>query len=678
MRKYLTACLLVLLTTLVQATNYYVDSASGADHNSGTSKESPWKSMERVNKTHFLPGDSLLFACNGVWFGALMPGGSGTESRPIVISSFGAGHMPLIIGKNLSGKGVVCLRNQSYWEISNLEITNSGENYADRRGIEITAHNAGIICHIHLKNLRIHHIMGIPGNDSKAKRTAGIFIAVTDDREIPTRFDDLLIEGCTIYDIVNEGIVLSHEKFETSGYPGDETWEGRKFTRVSIRNNMIYRISKNAMIIRMTEGGVVEHNVCFETATLGTGNTIFSRNARGTVFQYNEGFRNISHDHDGSFYDPDLNSPETIWQYSYSHDNAHGLLWVCTKGKDGDILVRDNLSENDKGFLVYFNYAFDKLEVGRNIFYAGPRVESYLIRENPRNTHRQIIFCENLIVNHSAGFSFEYRPEDVMKEGRNKNNRILTGNHLIGNPLPGNPEQETLAIPSVRRFHRGFHHQPDWLDTLFQSPVLSTSPPDSRPRSSVVVTVNGLSVSASELKMEMYGLRSRMLAGEDKIREKDLRLQALDTIIFRKIQIEWMIKKKLHEARMLQNVTGFCNLENDFRQKNTEKTVIFFGPEYYPLENYYTYLMASAVESLKKVMLDQELKLDENELKSHFLTGDLHRVDQAWVKRGYEYSIRAIKTSLLDRKYQAFFREKARQAKVKLTPEFYSITIQAL
>src|SRR5690554_4819445 len=249
MARYLILLILNLTIFNLSATNYYVHSEQGSDNNSGKHLDSPWKSRKKVNSTVFLPGDSIFFVSGGIWNGQLKPQGSGKAGNPIVISSYGDGPIRIIKGNGFTGKGVVSLYNQSHWVVSNLEITNHSNTYGDRRGVEVVADNYGVVTDIHLKNLRIHHIKGIPGNDTKAKRTAGIFIAVTDDSKKDTRFDDILIDGCTIHDVVNEGIVLNHEKFEFSGYPGEGTWEKRKFTNVTISNNVIYNISKNAMII---------------------------------------------------------------------------------------------------------------------------------------------------------------------------------------------------------------------------------------------------------------------------------------------------------------------------------------------------------------------------------------------------------------------------------------------
>ena len=67
-------------------TTYYVDSTIGDDSNSGTSPETPWKSLDKVTATTFLPGDTILLKSGSVWNGEwLWPKGSGTADAPIKI-----------------------------------------------------------------------------------------------------------------------------------------------------------------------------------------------------------------------------------------------------------------------------------------------------------------------------------------------------------------------------------------------------------------------------------------------------------------------------------------------------------------------------------------------------------------------------------------------------------------
>ena len=70
-------------------TTYYVDSTIGDDSNSGTSPETPWKSLDKVTATTFLPGDTILLKSGSVWNGEwLWPKGSGTADAPIILSDF--------------------------------------------------------------------------------------------------------------------------------------------------------------------------------------------------------------------------------------------------------------------------------------------------------------------------------------------------------------------------------------------------------------------------------------------------------------------------------------------------------------------------------------------------------------------------------------------------------------
>lgn len=414
-------------------TPIYVDSESGNDQNNGLSEDAPWQSLAKVNDATFGPGAKILLKAGSMWVGHLHPKGSGSAQHPIIIDQYGNGDKPLIDGNGMTGKGVVYLYNQSYWEINNLEITNDADKPGDRRGVEVSAENYGLINHIYLRSLHIHHIKGIIGNGHPEKRTAGIYVTTVADDIKPTRYNDILIENCHIHHIQNQGIATSHEK-GVFDYPEGEKWENRKMTNLIIRNNIIHHISKNAMIIRMTEGGLVERNLCFETATDITGNTIFSRTVRGTVFQYNEGFLNRSPDADGSLYDPDINSPGTIWQYSYSHDNAHGLVWFCTHKRDDGIIVRYNLSQNDKGILVYFNYAFSEATVYNNVFYIGEHVSPIIIRERS-NTDHTYSFYNNIIYNKSRNASYRFAlPGYKAVQNRTYAHNIFYGNHPKGEP----------------------------------------------------------------------------------------------------------------------------------------------------------------------------------------------------------------------------------------------------
>ncbi|MDP2886158.1 MAG: T9SS type A sorting domain-containing protein [Ignavibacteria bacterium] len=399
---------LVMVSALsAQSVTYYVDAVSGVDANNGTSTASAWQSLTKVNGRTFQPGDSILFKSGSVWTGQLIPKGSGVEGKPIVVGMYGGIVKPRIDGKGVIGQGTVYLFNAEYWEITSLEITNDAVTAGDRRGVLVAAADFGLVHHIYLKNLDIHNVRGIVGNEDPEKRTAGIGIETTRDASVPTRYDDVLIENCTISYIENTGLYTDFT-LKRGDYPYTPAWLGRRFTNVRIRNNVIHHISKNAMILRLLDGGLVEHNVCYETATATTGNTMFTRSCNGTVFQYNEGYNNRSTGADGSMYDADLQSPNCIFQYSYSHDNAHGLFWTCTEQADSGVICRYNISQNDKGIIFCINYPNTSVYCYNNTVYIGPGLSPKIISErNVFQGTRKYYFLNNIIYNRSTTASYD-------------------------------------------------------------------------------------------------------------------------------------------------------------------------------------------------------------------------------------------------------------------------------
>ncbi len=453
---------IILGTTLTnqnQSVVYYIDSVNGNDNNSGTSELSSWKSLNKINQTTFLPGDKILFKAGGIWNGKLNPKGSGKEGSPIIIDMYGSGSKPLILGGGSVGNGVVYLYNQEYWEINNLEITNDASTGGDRRGIQISASNYGIVNHIYLRKLLIHNIKGIVDQSAiEAKRTGGIAIETLDDKNLATRFNDILIEGCEIYSVDNTGIYTDNRR-DVGDYPGTPDWEKRKFTNVIIRNNTIHDVAKNAMIIRLCDGGVVEFNLCYDTAFRAvTGNTIFSRSCNGTVFQFNEGYLNKSQDYDGSLYDADLQSPNTIWQYSYSHDNAHGLFWSCTVQQDSGIVCRYNISQNDRGIIFCINYPVSSIYCYNNTVYSGAGVSPTIIseRNNGGTGSRKYYFSNNIIYNSSTNAKYIFQSVGYTRlinnnlfYGIHPNNEPADLNKIILDPALVNPGSGGIGLNTL-------------------------------------------------------------------------------------------------------------------------------------------------------------------------------------------------------------------------------------
>lgn len=428
------------------AAQYYVDAQAGSDGNSGQSAATAWQSLERVNTANFLPDDEILLKAGSSWTGHLSPHGSGAAGHPIRIGRYGTGERPRIDGGGLTGTAVVYLQNQQYWEIADLDITNPAKDAGDRRGVLVSASQPGVWEHIWLLRLSIHDIKGIVGQSIEAKRTAGIGIEATGKEA--SRFDDVRIEGCSISTVDNTGLYTSASE---KAYPGTDAWKKRCFTHVLIRGNVIHHIAKNAMIVRFLQGGIVERNLCYETALKLTGNTMFTSSCDGTIFQYNEGCFNRSPDYDGSMYDADLESPNTVWQYSYSHDNAHGLFWTCTVQDDANVVCRYNVSRNDKGVIFCINYPNTSVFCYNNTVYCGPDTSPTIISERHRGGPgpRTYYFFNNVIYNESSRTRYEFHAEGYR---RVIDHNVFYGQHPMSEPddehkITADPLFVSLQVP---------------------------------------------------------------------------------------------------------------------------------------------------------------------------------------------------------------------------------------
>ena len=335
-------------------TNYYVDSEKGNDLSDGLSEKNAWKSLDKVNSKTFHPGDKLLLKCGSVFSGQLTPKGSGTPDQPIIIDfygnigdEYGMNNRPRI---NAEGKtqSALYLFNVQNWDIRNLELTNTGsEREPGRSGVHIHMKNFGEAKNIRLAHLFIHNV-----NGSLIKKEGGgqAILIQNEGDSIPSRFNGLTIELCTISEIERNGIIFR------SSYWLRNKWNPN--LNVAVRRNLIKKVPGDGIVPVACDGALIEYNLMKDcTRLLPDGEAaagIWPWSCDNTIIQYNE----VS-DHkapwDGQGFDSDWNCRNTIIQYNYSHDNEGGFLLICNPsdvnmpdniGNDGTI-VRYNLSVND-------------------------------------------------------------------------------------------------------------------------------------------------------------------------------------------------------------------------------------------------------------------------------------------------------------------------------------------
>lgn len=122
----------------VYAANYYVDNRNPAASDSGPgSLLHPWSGLEAVDSHTFAPGDAIHFATGSSYTGALKISSSGRPGRPIRLSSYGRGAMPLfsrsgglniltIAGSNIVVDGLKFTHTATMSEWDNHTYVDSG------------------------------------------------------------------------------------------------------------------------------------------------------------------------------------------------------------------------------------------------------------------------------------------------------------------------------------------------------------------------------------------------------------------------------------------------------------------------------------------------------------------------------------------------------------------------
>lgn len=99
------------------AADYYVSNA-GNDLCAGTTSDSPWKTVSRVNNYPFQPGDVVHFKAGGVWREYLKPV-SGSVNGFIEYTSYGIGSKPCFLGSiSRSQKNNWCEISENIWSLA--------------------------------------------------------------------------------------------------------------------------------------------------------------------------------------------------------------------------------------------------------------------------------------------------------------------------------------------------------------------------------------------------------------------------------------------------------------------------------------------------------------------------------------------------------------------------------
>lgn len=406
---------------------YFFDSES--TDGDGT-KEKPYSSLSKISDISFKPGTKIFLKKNSVFKEKFsLKNLNGEKDNPIIFTSYGdKGDKPKIVGKETLDKGIVYISNCSNILFQNMEIYSEIKEESAAKGILVELSNeesteeAKTYHNITLKNLYIHDIYGFSDKENqgmamKSKLTGGIHLWSSDGN---AKIDGFNVLNSKIENVTNVGIATWYKVVGTrvsKVSPYDDDFEKYAHTNVTISNNEISYIGKNAAFLRNIKGGKFDHNVVHDTAIIcNAGNQIVTSYVDDIVIEYNEGYNNkasLRADgkvQDGAMLDSDLQTKNVIFQYNYSHNNSFGLYISCDgtskndKGASDNVILRYNVSINDYGNkgIIYSNYYSGKIECYNNTIITDKTTKNII----EMNNDRTLSFYNNIVFSRSKDASF--------------------------------------------------------------------------------------------------------------------------------------------------------------------------------------------------------------------------------------------------------------------------------
>ena len=327
--------------------DYYV-SLLGDDLNTGSSETQPWRSIERVNATQLLPGDSVWFRADQTFSGNLCLVSVKQSSRhtpsAVTIGSYGSGRATIDAG---SGAGFIA-KNRGGVHLVNLNFVGAGASKNTNSGILFINTLPG---NVKFADIRIHRV------DISGFKYSGISLVAQPIDMSWSGFRDVKITNTTSHDNGDAGInCIGAWNPNQKGYAHADFYIGNcsVYRNAGIRGKGSH--SGNGIVLAQVDGATVEHCRAYENGSLndyeGGGPVgIWAWDANRVVIQFNESHHNrTGSSKDGAGFDLDGGVTNSVVQYNYSHDNdGAGYLLAQFDGARpfyGNVL-RYNLSVND-------------------------------------------------------------------------------------------------------------------------------------------------------------------------------------------------------------------------------------------------------------------------------------------------------------------------------------------
>ena len=252
---------------------FYVSSSGGSDSNDGLSEAKALKTLACASRLELLPGDRLLLKKGDVWENeSLLPKGSGTPEKPIVISSYGTGDAMPHIKPNYNVYYGIRIVNSSGYEVSGIEVSNViggivvwEEDSYDHRYIKISD------CYLHDMT---DQGRGVPDMVPDLLYGMGVSIAGSDNYGGRTLLSDVFIEDCRFdkCDVGIEVIGRDHDEIGRWNVHNHHKITARAFMNVNIKDCTVSRSYRSGgVMLYCITGGKAQNVTVDQTGYNGVG-----------------------------------------------------------------------------------------------------------------------------------------------------------------------------------------------------------------------------------------------------------------------------------------------------------------------------------------------------------------------------------------------------------------------
>lgn len=339
----------------LERTTYYLSSTSGNDSNPGT-EQKPWQTISKISSQPLSAGDSIFFKKGDTFKGHLVIQASGTDDKPIVLTSYGSGDQPILTGSvgDLGGgdhQEAIYINNQDNLVFDDLEIqndrTNPRSDVDDYDSFGIYVHNTGeaVMNNFTFKNMTFKNIYAISQVDPADQEAfnkfevAGIrFFSDWNKKNI----NNVLVEDCFFTDLQRFGVHVKHAV-------GNNDLDNRQ-TNFVFRKNEFRQIGGTCILPSRTRNCLIEDNIFDQPGAktnsrmIGRGSAVWNWYSVNTIIQNNQALsiRGILDSHGIHV---DHHNVDTFIQYNYMEDCEGGFVEIL--GDNERAVYRFNISVND-------------------------------------------------------------------------------------------------------------------------------------------------------------------------------------------------------------------------------------------------------------------------------------------------------------------------------------------